>query len=95
MQYMQDGVSPGWSTLGVKCRVFKHYPVGGTGETMDDIVWRGGIVQRVSRLVLTRTCLRNTWHEALSCPVLIDCHVHMSGFRTDSSSYQYVVAKHT
>ncbi len=62
---------------------------------MNDIVWRGGIVQRVSRLVLTRTCLRHTWHEALRCPVWIDCHVHMSGFRTDSSSYHKVVAKHT
>jgi hypothetical protein len=79
----------------VKCRMFKHYPVGGTGETMDDIVWRGGIVQRVSRLVLSRTCLRHTWHEAPNCPVWIDCHVHMSGFRTDSSSYHKVVAKHT
>jgi hypothetical protein len=25
----------------------------------------------------------------------IDCHVHMSGFRTDSSSYHKVIAKHT
>jgi hypothetical protein len=39
--------------------------------------------------------LRHTWHEALSCPVWIDCHVHLSGFRTDSDSYHKVVAKHT
>jgi hypothetical protein len=32
---------------------------------------------------------------SLSCPVWIDCHVHMSGFRTDSSIYHTVVAKHT
>jgi hypothetical protein len=27
--------------------------------------------------------------------VWIDCPVHMAGFRTDSSSYHKVVAKHT
>ncbi len=71
---------------------FLGYMSGMSG--MDDIVWRGDIVQRVSRLVLTRTCLRHTWHEGVSCPVWIDCHFHMSGFRTDSSSYHKVVAKH-
>jgi hypothetical protein len=31
----------------------------------------------------------------LSCPVWIDSHVYMSGFRTDLSSYHKVVAMHT
>jgi hypothetical protein len=69
--------------------------VAGPERLMDDTVSGGGIVQRVSRLVLTCTCLRRTWHEALSCPVWIDCHVHMSGFRNDLSSYHKVVAMHT
>jgi hypothetical protein len=33
------------------------------------------------------TCLRRAWREALSCPVWIDSHVYMSGFRTHLSSY--------
>jgi hypothetical protein len=52
-------------------------------------------VRRVSRLVLTCMCLRRAWHEALGCPVWIDSHVYMSGFRTDLSSYHRVAATHT
>jgi hypothetical protein len=52
-------------------------------------------VRRVSTLVLTCTCLRRAWHEALSCPVWIDSHVHMCGLRTDLSRYHRVVAIHT
>jgi hypothetical protein len=52
-------------------------------------------VRRVSRLVLTCTRLRRAWHEALNCPVWIDSHVYMSGFRTDLSRYHRVVAIHT
>jgi hypothetical protein len=61
----------------------------GPVRLMDDTVFGGGIVRRVSRLVLTRTCLRRTWHEALSCPVWIDSHVYMPGFRTHLSSYRW------
>ncbi len=43
----------------------------------------------------TCTCLRRAWHEALGCPVWIDSHVYMSGFRTDLSTYHRVVAIHT
>ncbi len=52
-------------------------------------------VWRVLRLVLTCTCLRRAWHEALSCPVWIDSHVYMSGFRTDLYRYHRVVAIHS
>jgi hypothetical protein len=52
-------------------------------------------VRRVSRFVLPCPCLRRAWHEALSCPVWIDSHVYMSGFRTDLSRYHRVVAIHT
>jgi hypothetical protein len=52
-------------------------------------------VWRVSGLVLICTCLRHAWHEALTCPVWIDSHVHLSGFRTDLSRYHRVVAIHT
>jgi hypothetical protein len=62
---------------------------------MDDTVWGGGTVRRVSRLVLTCICLRRTWHEALTCAVWIDSHVYMSGFRSDLSSYHEVVTMHT
>ncbi len=33
--------------------------------------------RRVSRHVLTCTCLRRTWREALSCSVWIDSHIYM------------------
>ncbi len=60
----------------VKCLTINR--LAGPGRLMDDTVWGSGIVQRVSRPVLTCTCLRRTWHEALSCPVWIDSHVFMS-----------------
>jgi hypothetical protein len=41
------------------------------------------------------SCLRRARHEALSCPVWIDSHVYMSGFRTDLCRYHRVVAIHT
>ncbi len=86
----QAGVHSVWRA---ECLIINR--LAGPERLMDDIVWRGGIVQRVSRLVLTWTCLRHTWHEALGCPVWIDCHIHMSVFRTDLSSYHKVVAKYT
>ena len=76
---MQNGISSGCSTLSVKCQVSNHYPVGGTGETDGDTVWEGGIVRGVSGLVFTCTCLKRTWHEALSYPVWTDSHVYMFG----------------
>jgi hypothetical protein len=43
------------------------------------IPFGGPVLFRVSRHVLTCTCLGRTWHEALSCPVWIDSHVYMFG----------------
>jgi hypothetical protein len=37
------------------------------------------LVWRVSKLVLTCTCLRRTWHEALSSPGWIYSYVYMYG----------------
>jgi hypothetical protein len=74
----RTGSVSGWSTLSVKCRVSIHNPVGGTGRLMDEISKPFGeavFVRKVSRLVLTCTCLRRAWHEALSCPVWIESHV--------------------
>jgi hypothetical protein len=40
-----------------------------------------------SRHVLTRTCFRRTWREALSCSVWIDSHIYM--FRLGLISHRY------
>jgi len=56
-QHMQNGIGSGCSALSVKCQVSNHKPVAGPGRLMDDTVWGDGIVQGVSRHVLTCMCL--------------------------------------
>jgi hypothetical protein len=63
----------------------------GPGRLMDDTVSWGGIVRRVSRHLLTCTCLRRTWHEAVDCAIWMDSHVYMS----DLFSYHKMVGMHT
>jgi hypothetical protein len=57
IKHMQNGISSGCSASNVKCQVSNHKPVGGAGETNGWYRLGGRYFRRVSRHVLTCTCL--------------------------------------